>query len=222
MNRTTNAPITPKQLDVLRAAAEFHDSHCYSATIAELAEAVGVSRPTVHEHLVALRENGLVRQLPARARSLRLTERGKRLLAQVPPPETNTPTELDNDATAASLPMLGVVSAGYGIEPFEDKQPFSLPDLFGNIGGLFVLRVQGRSMIEAGIRDGDYVICHRQSNAENGQLVVALLDEERATLKRFYKEPSQVCLMPANDAFEPIFSRQCRIEAVVLGLVRRL
>ena len=72
------------------------------------------------------------------------------------------------------------------------------------------------------IRDGDYVICHRQQVAENGQLVIALLEDNQATLKRFYKEPSHVCLMPANDAFEPIFSRDCRIEAVVLGLIRRM
>lgn len=222
MNKQTNPPVTPKQLDVLRAAAAFQTRHCYSATIAELAEAVGVSRPTVHEHLVALRENGLVRQIPGRARSLRLTERAKQLLTKVQPPEFDSGTIIDGDLYGIPVPLAGFVSAGYGIEALEDKQPFSLGELFGSTDALFVLRVRGHSMTGAGIQDGDYVICHRQSTAENGQLVVALLDGEQATLKRFYREPSQVCLMPANDSFEPIFSRQCRIEAIVLGLVRRI
>lgn len=218
MNKSLTAPVTPRQLEVLAAVAEFQARHCYSATIAELAVALGASRPTVHEHLVALRENRLVCQTSGRARSLSLTERGQRLLAQVQRPEDLPDPERGIDA----LPLAGVVSAGYGIEALEDKQPFSLQDLFGNTEAMFVLRVRGHSMTGAGIRDGDYVICHRQAAAENGQLVVAVLEEERATLKRFFKESSQVCLMPANDAFEPIFSRQCRVEAIVLGLVRRL
>lgn len=222
MNKPANPLLTPKQFDVLRAAAEFQARHCYSATIAELAEIIGVSRPTIHEHLVALRENGLVQQVAGRARSLRLTERAKRLLIRAQPPDSEPEAASDDTLTESSVPLAGVVSAGYGVEAFEDRQPFSLQDLFGNRDGLFVLRVQGHSMTGAGIRDGDYIICHRQSTAENGQLVVALLDGEQATVKRFYKEPSQVCLMPANDAFEPIYSRQCRIEAIALGLVRRL
>jgi repressor LexA len=218
MPKSVPVPITPRQLEVLQAAAEFQARHCYSATIAELAQTLGASRPTVHEHLVALRENKLLCQAPGRARSLRLTERGQRLLAQVQPPE-DLP---DPGCSPDGLPLAGVVSAGYGIQALEDKQPFSLQDLFGNTDSLFVLRVKGHSMTGAGIRDGDYVVCHRQAAAENGQLVVAILEEEQATLKRFFKEPSQVCLMPANDAFEPIYSRQCRIEAIVLGLIRRM
>ena len=77
-------------------------------------------------------------------------------------------------------------------------------------------------MTGAGILDRDYVVCHRQPTAENGQLVVAIVEGEQATIKRFFKEASQVCLMPSNDAFEPIYSRQCRIEAIVVGLIRRM
>ena len=140
----------------------------------------------------------------------------------VQPPECDSDAVFDGDLYGNSVPLAGFVSAGYGIEAIENNQPFSLGELFGNTNELFVLRVRGHSMTGAGIQDGDYVICHRQSTAENGQLVVALLDGEQATLKRFYREPSQVCLMPANDAFEQIYSRQCRIEAIVLGLVRRI
>lgn len=221
MKKTRHPPITPRQLEVLRAADEFRAKNCYSATIAELAETVGASRPTVHEHLVALRESGLIRQIPGKARSLRLTRRGQSLLSKAQPPEYELQA-CDPLGSETGLPLAGRVSAGYGIEALEDHQTFSLQNLFGNSDGLFVLQVRGHSMIGAGIRDGDFVICHRQRMAENGQLVVALLEEDQTTLKRFYKEPTQVCLMPENDAFEPIFSRQCRIEAVVLGLIRRI
>lgn len=218
MPRPIPVSITPRQLEVLQAVAEFQSRHCYSATIAELAQSLGASRPTVHEHLAALREKRLVYQVPGKARSLRLTERGQRLLAKVPLPEN----PFAGQAASDTLTLAGAAAAGYGIEALEDKQPFSLQGLFGNMDSLFVLRVQGHSMTGAGILDGDYVVCHRQPTAENGQLVVAIVEGEQATIKRFFKEASQVCLMPANDAFEPIYSRQCRIEAIVVGLIRRM
>jgi repressor LexA len=210
-------PITPKQFDVLVQLGKLEARSCCSATIAELANALGISRPTVYEHLVALREKKLVHHTPGKARSLRLTEAAKRLLSTAPPPESET-----LGFASSSLPLAGMVCAGYGIDTFENTEPFRLDDLFGNSGDLFVLQVKGRSMIGAGIEDGDYVICRRASVAENGQLVIAILEDGAAMLKRFYREPDCVCLMPANDAFEPVYSRQCRIQAVVTGLIRRL
>jgi len=97
-----------------------------------------------------------------------------------------------------------------------------LKELFGRTEDLFALQVKGSSMVNAGIQDGDYVICRRQSVAENGQVVAALVDGERAVLKRFFLEPSAVRLNAENDAFEPIYSRDCRIEGVVVGVIRRL
>ena len=114
------------------------------------------------------------------------------------PPESET-----LGFASSSLPLAGMVCAGYGIDTFENTEPFRLDDLFGNSGDLFVLQVKGRSMIGAGIEDGDYVICRRASVAENGQLVIAILEDGAAMLKRFYREPDCVCLMPANDASSP-------------------
>lgn len=213
-------PITPKQLDVLRQLANLEARSCCSATIAELADGLGVSRPTVYEHLVALREKGLVHHVPGKARSLRLTEKARGLLYEAPPPEKSATGS--HPALDASMPLAGRVCAGYGIDSFEQTQTFSLDDVFGNTGELFVLQVQGHSMVDAGIEDGDYVVCRKADTAVNGQLVIAIVEDETAMIKRFYREPDGVRLMPANDAFEPVYSRQCRVQAVVTGLIRSI
>lgn len=85
-----------------------------------------------------------------------------------------------------------------------------------------MLRICGQSMAGIGIHDGDYVICRHAQTAENGQIVIALLDDEQATIKRFFKDPKAARLMPENEMFEPIFSTNCRIQAVVIGVVKRL
>jgi repressor LexA len=114
------------------------------------------------------------------------------------------------------------VAAGSPIEAVEDKDHLSLSSHFGSSDCLFALKVSGDSMVDDDIRDGDYVICHRTSLANDGQLVIAIVDEKEATLKRFYRESTQARLEPANDDYGPIYSDNCRIEAVVVGLVRKL
>jgi repressor LexA len=98
----------------------------------------------------------------------------------------------------------------------------SLRELFGSADDIFTLQVSGDSMIDEGISDGDYVICKRSTSARNGQMVVAIVDQDQATLKKFYKEDNRARLQPANSAYEAIYSDNCRIEAIVLGLLRRL
>jgi len=120
------------------------------------------------------------------------------------------------------IPLAGRVAAGAPIEAIENKEDFSLSSHFGDRNDIFALEVTGNSMLQAGIRNGDYVICRRSWTADNGQLVVAIVDDENATLKRFYKEKTSVRLQPANEDYEPIWSQNCRIEAVVVGLVRKL
>ncbi len=120
------------------------------------------------------------------------------------------------------IPLLGRVAAGTPIEAIENKRQFSLESEFGKIGNIFALKVSGDSMVEENICDGDYVICRSEKIAENGELIVAIVDDENATLKRFYKEKDHVRLQPANADYEPIYSDNCRIEAVVVGLVRKL
>jgi repressor LexA len=119
-----------------------------------------------------------------------------------------------------NLPLLGRVAAGAPIEAIENSQKLPIDSLF-NTEENFALEVTGDSMINDGIFDGDYVICKKSATANNGQIVVALLEENNATLKRFYKEKSSVRLQPANDALQPIYSTNCKINAVVVGLIRK-
>jgi repressor LexA len=114
------------------------------------------------------------------------------------------------------------VAAGLPIEAVEDIEFLSLSSYFGDSDCLFALEVKGDSMIGDGIRNGDFAICRRSAVADDGQLVIAIVDNEEATLKRFYKEKNCVRLQPANDDCEPTYSDNCRIDAVVVGLVRKL
>ncbi len=219
MVKLTAAPqpaVTPKQLQVLRQIGNFQTSQCYLATIGELAEALRISRTTAYEHIAALREKRLLAASTGKARCLKLTAAGAKLLDQA--------DELDSvsdDIDGNGITLRGRVCAGYGIEAIEENQPFSLSDVFGSRGDLFALRVCGHSMTGAGIHDGDYVMCRTAATADNGQLVIALLDDgENATLKRFFKDDQAVRLQPENDAFAPILSQHCQIQAIVVGLVR--
>jgi repressor LexA len=144
---------------------------------------------------------------------LTLTSKAHRLLDK----SNRSEQGLENSA----IPLAGTVAAGLPVEAVEDIEELSLSSHFGSIDSLFCLRVSGESMIEEDIQDGDYVICRRSAHAENGQLVVAIVDNENATLKRFYKEKDCVRLEPANENFDPIYSENCRIEGVVVGLIRK-
>lgn len=218
--------ITPKQLETLRQVETFQKSRCYSATIGELAANLNISRTTAYEHIAGLREKKLLAQSTGRARCLKITSQGEKLLEQARRFETDTSEPVLCSAVAGNAAktvfLRGSVSAGYGIDAIEEQTPFSLPDFFGNRGDVFVLQVCGRSMIDAGFNDGDYVICRQAQTADNGQIVIALLDEEQATMKRFFKDAKSARLMPENDAFEPIYSTTCRIQAIVIGVVKRL
>lgn len=216
--------ITPRQLSVLTQIETFQNSRCYSATIGELAAALNVSRPTVFEHIAALREKKLIAQSSGRARCLQLTAQGKHLI------DTARRLESASDyGEAASTEradegwiLAGRVCAGYGIEAVEEPQPFTMTSLFGGQEGQFVLEVTGNSMKDAGILDGDYIVCRPSATAENGQIVVALLEGQTATVKRFFRDQKAIRLQPANDAFEPIFATDCVIRAVVTGVIRKL
>ncbi len=217
--------ITPKQLEMLRQVEKFLRNQCYSATIGELAAALNISRTTAYEHIAGLREKGLLVRSTGKARCLRLTRAGERLLEQAREFEAVQAGDEDagefGDDTPEGICLRGRISAGYGIEAIEEKTPFSLPETFGGGDDIFVLHVNGKSMINAGIDDGDYVICRSAQTAENGQIVIAMLDDEQATMKRFYLDKKTARLMPENDAFEPIYSTTCKIQAVVIGAVKR-
>jgi len=208
--------LTPRQRQLLRLIADFRSERCYSPTIAELALELGVSRSTVFEHISELRKKGLLSDSPGKARSLRPTPASSELLDHCTGCDSNPDSLLPT-----GIPLLGRVAAGSPIEAIENKEQLSLACCFGNTDDIFALQVKGDSMIDAGIHSGDYVICRYSSSADNGQLVIAVVDSENATLKRFYREKAAVRLAPANDDYQPVYSNNCRIIAVVVGLIRK-
>ncbi len=210
-------PLTPRQLQLLRAIGAFGASRCYSPTIAELACQAGISRSTVFEHISELRRKGLLSACTGRARSLRLTWQGQELFEKLD--EQNCQLSAPQ---SAGIPLAGRVAAGLPIEAVEERELLSLSSHFAPSDCLFALEVKGESMLEEDIRDGDYVICRRSKVADDGQLVIAVIGDNEATLKRFYREKRSVRLQPANEDYSPIYSDDCRIEAVVIGLVRKL
>jgi len=119
------------------------------------------------------------------------------------------------------IPLAGSVAAGVPVEAVENIESLSLNSAFGSGDDIFALEVTGDSMINEDIRQGDYVICRRSRVADDGQLVIAIVDDENATLKRFYREKDLARLQPANDDYKPIYTDNCRIEAIVIGLIRK-
>jgi len=220
MRLTHSEPIdglTPRQVEVLRLIACFCARQRYSPTIAELAVEMSISRSTAFEHLGELQRKGLVSTASGRARSLKLTSKGRGLLEHI---EGET-SEVEA-GRQVGVPLVGQVAAGLPREALENTESLSLESCFGLGGDLFALEVCGDSMIEENIEPGDYVICRRNNVADNGEVVVALVDDGEATLKRFFKESHRVRLQPANANYEPIYTNNCHIEGVVVGLVRRL
>lgn len=218
-NSSTNkANLTPRQLQLLEAIARFQASRHYSATIQELASQIRISRTTVFEHLAALREKGLIGGCPNKARSLKLTSRGQKLLKHC---RSIQAVPVPAPVAESGLPLVGRVAAGRPIDAIEQQEHLSLSDQFGSTDEVFALEVAGDSMIDDGINNGDYVICRRSLSARDGQLVIAIVDNDSATVKRFYKEPDRVRLEPANKNYAPIYATNCRIEGVVVGLLRK-
>ena len=208
--------LTPRQLQLLRMVGRFQQNRCCSPTLAEMACELNISRSTVFEHIAELRRKGLLSGYTNKARSLSLTWQAQELLSDLP--EENAGAFA---AEPSGIPLAGTVAAGVPLEAVEDVESLSLSSCFGGRDDVFALEVTGDSMAGEDIRDGDYVICRRSSVADSGQLVVAIVDNENATLKRFYREKDRARLQPANDDYEPIYSANCRIQAVVIGLVRK-
>lgn len=197
--------MTPRQLEILTRIRDHQRSHGYSPTMQELADALEISKVTVFEHVDALVRKGLLRRSAHKARSLELTAE-----AQFP------------DDRPTLLPLMGRIAAGLPIEAIENSDALDLEAIFASGNDTFVLRVDGESMIDDQIRDGDFVVVERRNTARNGDTVVALLEDGEATLKRFYREKKRIRLQPANDAFEPIYADHVDIQGIVIGVIRRL
>jgi len=220
--------LTPRQLQIFKRIAEFQLTHSYSPTIGELAEELGISRSTAFEHIGELRKKGQLTASPGRARSLMLTPKAQELLERLKSKRGHATVQRATahpdpaEFPAESIAVLGKVAAGVPIEAIENKEHFSLASVFGETEKLFALEVRGESMVEEDIHDGDYVICRKSHTAENGQLVIAKVEDNEVTIKKFYREKAQARLQPANANYQPIFTDKCQIQAVVVGLLRNL
>ncbi len=194
--------LTKRQNEIYQYIKEHIRSLGYAPSIMEIGKRFELSSPaTVHKHLGHLEDKGLIRRQQNRSRSIELMEKAVRL------PE---------------YALWGNITAGKPIEVVEAREMMSLlPDPAGK--DLFVLRVQGTSMIDDHIADGDYVIVERRDDARNGETVVALLDNENATLKRFYREDDHIRLQPANESLQPIIVKEgdFKIQGVVVSVLRK-
>jgi repressor LexA len=201
-----------RQRQILDFISQYIQSNNYSPTLQEIADALGVkSLATVHEHLQAMEKKGVIRKFEGSVRGIEILDKqaAKRVSTDI----------------AIELPVLGFIAAGQPIEPYTDPNAtYGVPpSMLNSKKRCFVLQVKGDSMIEAGIYDKDYVVIEQTETAVNGDVVVALLDNGFATLKRFFKEATRVRLEPANSAMSPIFvtGDKIRIQGKCVGVIRK-
>lgn len=196
-----------KQIEVLTYIHEQVLAKGYPPTVREIGKAVALSSTsTVHGHLARLEKKGFILRDPTKPRAIELTPSGLEKIGKTP----------------QVIPMLGFVTAGEPILAVEEATDFFPipPDLQYDNQELFMLTIRGDSMQNAGILDGDQVIVHKQTSAENGEIVIAMTAENEATCKRFYKEETQIRLQPENDAYEPILLTDVAILGKVISLYR--
>lgn len=197
--------LTKKQAEVLDYIRGHIEDRGYAPSYREIGDHFGLSSPsTIHAHVQALAEKGEINVgEEGEARSIELVER--------------TPL-----FPSIALPLVGLITAGVPIEAIEEHETMAVPAQFVVDGAnSFVLRVKGRSMIEDGILDGDFVVIERNPSPKNGEVVVALLDNAYATLKRFHRERNRIRLQPANSTMDPIYVQDCIIQGVVRAVIRQ-
>lgn len=195
--------LTKKQAEVLQFIREFVAAHEYAPSYREIAAGLGVSSPaTVHQHVHTLKRKGYLGAERA-ARSLELSRKVALL------------------SKAALLPLAGRIAAGSPIEALQEHEEIAIPvELLPNLN-CFCLEVKGESMVDDGILDGDYVVVERNYYPKNGDVVVALLDNEYATLKRYYRERDRIRLQPANRRLKPLYAKNPAIQGIVRAVLRR-
>jgi repressor LexA len=203
------ATLYPKERQTLDFITQFIQRFGYAPTLKEIGAAMHMnSVATVHEHIDRLRQKGFIKKLDGTARGLDVIK-------------DNYHTG-DNES-AVQVPVLGFIAAGAPLEPYTDPNYYVsvAPSMIASNKPHYVLQVKGTSMIDDGILDGDFVVVQHQQDAQNGDIVVALLPNGLATLKRIYFEKDRIKLMPANSAMSPIFATHVKIQGRVVGLIRK-
>jgi repressor LexA len=201
------ATLYKRQRQILDFIAQYIQKNGYAPTLREIADAINVSSlATVHEHLETLDRKKVIKKHNGKVRGIELIDK----------------TFLDN-SESVDLPLMGYIAAGSPIEPYsEEDATFKVsPELITGKRRAYVLQVKGQSMIEDHIQDGDYVVVEETAEVNNGEIVVALLDNGLATLKKYYKEMTRVRLEPANANMSPIYATNVQIQGRVVGLIRK-
>ena len=197
--------LTKRQRQIMDYITEFNNRHGYAPSLREIGDHFGLNSPaTIHAHIDNLKKKGMINTGHNEARSI-----------EIMPVDANW-------IRALELPLAGLITAGEPIEAIEEKETIGVPaDFVRDAANSYVLRVRGESMIDEGILDGDYVIVERNPSPSNGDVVVALLNNAYATLKKFYRETNRIRLQPANAAMKPIFAKDPLIQGVVRGVIRK-
>jgi repressor LexA len=197
--------LTKRQREILDFISGFTEREGYAPSYREIGEAFKLNSPaTIHAHIQNLKDKGMLKSEFNEARSIEIM-----------------PIKI-NWAQAIELPLVGLITAGEPIEAVEENETIAVPaDFVSNSANSYVLRVKGESMIEDGILSGDYVIVERNPSPQNGDIVVALLNNAYATLKKFYREQKRIRLQPANAKMKPIYATDPLIQGVVRGVIRK-
>ena len=198
-------PLTKRQREILNYLADFIQQQGYAPSLEEIGQRFGLSSlATVHKHLTNLEGKGFIRRSWNKSRSIEIV-----------------PTK--HGAQSRELDLMGYVAAGEPIEAVATLESIAVPEMIIGNNRAYVLRVRGDSMIDEQIRDGDYVVVEDRKTAENGEMVIALLNNAEVTLKMLFRENDSVRLQPANRKMEPIIIRavDLRIQGVVVGIMRR-
>ena len=198
--------LTKRQRQILDYVESFIEAYGYSPSFEEIAEHFGYSSlATVHEHLSNLEQKGFLRKNYNKSRSLEVVRAEMGVLA-------------------LELPLLGSVAAGLPIEAIREEDTVAVPHDMVRSGNNYVLRVKGSSMVDEQIRDGDYIIVNSRQTADNGEMVVALVGGDSATVKKFYRErDGRIRLQPANPTMQPMFFQpeEVQIQGIVVGVIRK-
>ena len=198
--------LTKRQKEIFDFIGRYASKYGYPPTVREIGKAVGLhSSSTVHAHLANLEKSGLLRRDPSKPRAIELlVDKAKKAIR------------------APGLPLVGQVAAGQPMLAEENIEEYlDVPDMIGGEDGDYVLRVRGESMKDAGILEDDYVVVRPSDDANDGEIVVALIGEE-ATVKRYFRESDHVRLQPENDAMEPIRTTEAKLLGTVVGVFRKV
>jgi len=211
---------TERRQRILDCIAHAVEERGYPPSVREIADAVGLaSTSAVHHHLLALERDGLLERGTHSSRALRVTSARPRVGDR---PKV-TPFRMPVERDTLALPVLGEIAAGQPIEAYADAaETLEVPRSLEAREDSYVLRVRGKSMIDALIDDGDFVIVQPQATARDGDIVVALLEDNGVTLKRYFREKDRIRLQPANAEMEPIYATDVQIQGKVVGVIRRL